>query len=229
MAVITGGSSPYCTGSLSGPISGFDTAKSISSSAEAECLWSKSPYVFIGRYISNSNTEQPGDLSVDELNYLTGADWRVAVIQHALLSGSTLTASMGTNYGNVAVNNAQSISNPRGAYIWLDIEDYSSSSDPVGFCQSWSKAVTGNSAYLPALYYGAPGLTSTQVKNLLADGYFKAAWSGCGQTTNIGESIRQGPCATNLSETCSSGHYTLTIDEDTLLSNKTVDGFVVSC
>ena len=207
---------------LTGTLVGCDTATAIGSLAEANCLWGATPYDFIGRYISNSSTESSGDLSSTELSNLVNAVWKVAIIQHALAGGTTLTASMGTTYGNNAVNNAKSIGVPRAAALWLDIENFNTTySDPMGFCKNWSAAVMADGTYVPALYYGAPGLSATQVNLLMTGGYFSDAWAGCGQATGIGESIDQGPCLTTMSANCGTA-YSVSIDEDTILSGKTV-------
>lgn len=46
---------------LTGQLTGCDANTVITSLAEATCLWNNTPYNFIGRYISNYSTEQPGD------------------------------------------------------------------------------------------------------------------------------------------------------------------------
>lgn len=213
--------------SLNGSLSGCDSNTAITSYDEALCLWNSTPYYFIFRYISNYDTEQSGDLSSYELNNLAIAGWSVGLVQHALAGGSTLTSALGTTIGNRAVNNAKSITAPTGAYLWLDIENYGSGSDPIGFCQAWSNAVKADGTFKPALYYGAPGLSISQVQSLLNNGYFMAAWAGCGQYTGIGESIDQGPCLTTMTGTCNGYTWNVPIDKDTLLSGKTVGGFVV--
>lgn len=170
------------------------------------------------RYISLGKGESSGDLSKTELNNLTIVGWKVGVVQHAYSEGTVLTASLGSTAGSNAVYNANSIGVPSGAYLWLDIEDYSSSSNVYGFCEA-----VFNSQYFPALYYGAPGLDATQVEYLLNNVYFEAAWAGCGAPTGIGEGINQGPCDTQMS--CD-GSNVVDIDEDQILSGKTVQGFI---
>ncbi len=206
--------------SYSGPLSGCDTATQITSAAEAQCLFDNTPYYFIFRYISNYASEQPGDLSHEELLNLTGAGWLVGVVQHALAGGTTVTSSLGTTMGDRAVANAKSVGVPENAWLWLDIENYNTTySKPFDFCQAWANAVKAGH-YVPALYYGAPGLSASQVKGLVSSGDFKTSWAGCGQTRGIGESINQGPCVVQASATCSGSTYTVGIDEDTLLSGK---------
>lgn len=139
-------------------------------------------------------------------------------MQHAYSEGTVLTASLGSTAGSNAVYNANSIGVLSGPYLWLDTEDYSSSSNVYGFCEA-----VFNSQYFPALYYGAPCLDATQVEYLMNNVYFEAAWEGCGAPTGIGEGINQGPCDTQMS--CD-GSNVVDIDEDQILSGKTVQGFI---
>lgn len=213
-------------GSLGYTAQGFDTDTVISSEAEASCIVSKTNYSFVGRYISLQSTEQPGDLTHTELVNLAEAFLYVALIQHALAGGTVLTQALGTTYGQHAVANAKSISAPAGAYLWLDIENYGSGSDPIGFCEAWSNAVKADGTYHPALYFGAPGLSSGNVETLVNGGYFAATWSGCGAPKGFGESIDQGPCDIQINVTCSGTEYSLSADQDTIEANS-VGGFVI--
>lgn len=205
---------------------GFDTDTQIGSQTEATCIVANTKYTFIGRYISNYSTEQPGDLDTTELLNITKGFLYVAVIQHALAAGSTLTAAVGTSMAQNAINNAKSASVPVGAYIWLDIEDYNSSSHPLDYCEAWSNTLKSDGTYHPALYFGAPGLDASQVEQLVNGGYFLASWSGCGAPKGFGESIDQGPCDITISATCSGTTYSLSADQDTIKVNS-VGGFVV--
>ncbi|SHK93561.1 protein of unknown function [Alicyclobacillus tolerans] len=202
---------------------GCDTDQQITSSNEASCLFGDTPYYFIGRYISNTSYESAEDLQSTELEYLCSQGWYVAVIQHALNSTEELTATLGTEIAKNAINNAISIGVPSGVYLWLDIENYPSSSDAIGFCRAWANEVNLNSPYYPALYYGAPGLDASQIEGLVNSTYFLAGWAGCGAPTGIGESVNQGPCDITMS--CN-GSYVVSIDEDTLLATS-LSGFVV--
>ena len=206
--------------------SGCDSDTKFTSTAESACLFGNTPYYFIGRYISNTDYEQSGDLSNTELTYLTQEGWAVAVIQHALAGGTTLTESLGVTIANNAISNAESISAPSGTTLWLDVENFAADSSAQAFCAAWGDTVNRSGNFGAGLYYGSPGLTSSEVQYLLDDQLFFWAWSGCGQVTGIGESLRQGPCDTSMSGTCNGVTYTVSIDEDTKLSTATVGGFV---
>jgi hypothetical protein len=149
----------------------------------------------------------------------------VAIIQHALAGGTVLTPALGATYGGNAISNTKSIGVPAGAYIWLDIENFGSGSDPIGFCENWAGALQVDGTYYPALYYGAPGLSSAQVQQLMSQRWFSASWSGCGAPKGIGESIDQGPCLITVSATCGGTQYSLSADQDTVQAS--VGGFVI--
>jgi len=57
--------------------------------------------------------------------------------------------------------------------------------------------------YVAALYYGASGLTASQVKGLTSSGDFNTIWAGCAKTQSIGESMNQGPSDVETSLTYS--------------------------
>ncbi|MDQ7092079.1 hypothetical protein REC12_00525 [Desulfosporosinus sp. PR] len=147
--------------------------------------------------------------------------WIAAILQCALAPDTTLNASMGTTYGNSTVSNAKSIADREQRHCGLTLKT-SILLVQMGFCQNWSAAIMAGGMYVPALYYGAPGLTASQVKLLLSGGYFSDAWAGCGQTKGIGEVMDQVPCVVKMSATCNGLIYTVDIDTDTLLAGKTV-------
>lgn len=143
---------------------GFDTATSLTASAAA--AFRASGFQFAIRYLSRSTPQASGDLSASEAAAIRSAGLALMAVQHVSPQGWVPTAPRGTQYGDAAVANAQSIGLPAGLSIWLDLEGIATgtaSGDIIAYCNAWIAPVA-QAGYRAGIYVGAScGLTADQL------------------------------------------------------------------
>jgi len=122
------------------------------------------------RYLPRNALATPsapqGDLTAPEAKAILDAGLALMPVQHVAGAGWVPSESLGTSYGQYAVQNAQAVGLPAGISVWLDLEGVAAGT-PAGtiqdYCNAWYDQVAA-AGYVPGLYVGANcGLTGTQI------------------------------------------------------------------
>ncbi len=121
---------------------------------------------------------------------------------------SAFTSESGAQRAQQAINAAESVNYPKGAYIFVDVESTGSATEQqmITWINSWSAAVQG-AGYGAGVYFGVPQpVTATDTASLLADRFWKS-YSG----TSITPTPR-GVCVIQTGTTSSMDTDTFTVD-----------------
>lgn len=165
---------------------GFDTDTKLTASTAA--AFAKAGFTFAIRYLSRGTSESSGDLTSQETRDILGAGLALMAVQHVQSSGWWPTAQLGQQYGQDAVNNAQSAGLPPGVSLWLDLEGVNtgaSASDVSAYCNAWSNEVAG-AHYLPGLYLGYDSILDIEQLDTLQIQYY---WRSGGDSEQSGSSF----------------------------------------
>jgi len=149
-------------GTVKSPFQGFD-CETVLTSAQAQ-IFKQAGYSFCIRYLSLTTPQAPGDLSNAEAVAILNAGLALMAVQHVRAEGWGPSGTMGTQDGNNAVANAQSIGLPPGINIWCDLEGIDSivSADSISkYCTDWYNSVA-QAGYVPGLYVGANAMLDGQ-------------------------------------------------------------------
>ncbi len=160
---------------------GFDTSAPLSSAQGTELRGLG--YQFAIRAVGLSADPAPSwALSADEASALRAAGLGVGIYQSYRNTG--ITAQQGTDDGNGAVKQANSIGYPAGAVLWCDLEgSYSVSSDTlIAYLNNWWTAVSG-AGYLPGIYCGPQSILSGQ--QLYSSLEFQHYWMSAANVPDI--------------------------------------------
>lgn len=156
-------------------LKGFDADTVITANAAAE--FTSNGYAFCVRYLSRSNGQQQGDLSYNEALDILNGGLALMAVQHVAPSGWQPNASLGTEYGTYAADNALSIGLPTQMNIWCDLEGIAegvAAQDVIDYCNAWYAAVE-KVGYVPGLYVGASCiLDGQQLYDLPFQHYWKS-------------------------------------------------------
>lgn len=142
----------------------FDT-DTVLTQAQARALAAQG-YVCAIRYVSRTSSNAAGDISASEAQTIIEAGLGLMLVQHCPPAYWTPTAAVGTQYGAAAAANASSVGCPRGATLWLDLENTRPGCGDqaiIAYVNSWCRAVAA-ARYLPGLYFSVDcPLTSGQI------------------------------------------------------------------
>ena len=142
----------------------FDT-DTVLTQAQAPALAAQG-YVCAIRYVSRTSSNAAGDISASEAQTIIEAGLGLMLVQHCPPAYWTPTPAVGTQYGTAAAANASSVGYPRGATLWLDLENMRPGCGDqaiIAYVNSWCRAVAA-ARYLPGLYFSADcPLTSGQI------------------------------------------------------------------
>jgi Domain of unknown function (DUF1906) len=156
-------------------LKGFDADTVITASTAAE--FASSGYAFCVRYLSRGNGQQSGDLSYNEALDILNGGLALMAVQHVAPSGWEPSASLGTEYGTYAADNALSIGLPASMNIWCDLEGVAegvAAQDVIDYCNAWYDAAE-KAGYVPGLYVGASCiLDGQQLYDLKFQHYWKS-------------------------------------------------------
>jgi hypothetical protein len=147
-------------------------------------LFRQSGYAFCLRYISLDG-EDSGDLDQDEAQAILSAGLALMPVQHVRYSGWMPDATLGTQTGKNAADNAIHVGFPVKVNIWLDLEGISSNATPdavIAYCNSWFDAVA-QADYLPGLYVGANSILDSQ--QLYSSLKFQHYWHSLSIVPNV--------------------------------------------
>jgi hypothetical protein len=106
-------------------------------------------------------------------------------VQHVRYAGWTPTASLGSQTGQAAADNAIQVGFPVKVNIWLDLEGIdpnASATDVIHYCNSWYDAVA-QVGYLPGVYVGANSILDSQ--QLYANLRFQHYWHSLSIVPNV--------------------------------------------
>ncbi len=140
---------------------GFDTDTKLDLATAK--LFRQSGYDFCLRYVS-LGSESSYDLDHDEAQAILDAGLALMPVQHVRYAGWLPDATLGTQTGQTAANNAIQVGFPPKVNVWLDLEGISSSAttqNVIAYCNSWYDAVA-QAGYLPGLYVGANSILDSQ-------------------------------------------------------------------
>ncbi|WNZ27277.1 DUF1906 domain-containing protein [Leptolyngbya sp. NK1-12] len=140
---------------------GFDTDTKLDLATAK--LFRQSGYDFCLRYVS-LGSESSYDLDHDEAQAILDAGLALMPVQHVRYAGWLPDATLGTQTGQTAANNAIQVGFPPKVNVWLDLEGISSSAtaqNVIAYCNSWYDAVA-QTGYLPGLYVGANSILDSQ-------------------------------------------------------------------
>ena len=156
---------------------GFDTTTPLS--GELAQKFSEDGYRFCLRYVSLGTDEAVCDLSYDEAVGILDAGLALMAVQHVWCPGWKPTGALGSEDGEHAAHNAQSVGLPPGINLWCDLEgvaDLTSAQDVIDYCNNWYNAVS-SAGYVPGLYVGDKAiLTADQLyQDLEMAHYWKSA------------------------------------------------------
>jgi Domain of unknown function (DUF1906) len=139
-------------------LKGFDVNTTVSAGAAA--AFAGAGYRFCIRYVRRQKAHTY-DLSAKEAKRLLSAGLGLMVVQHVAPGEWTPTAAKGTQYGNVAAEEATRIGFPSGTTVWCDLESVASDTprkQAIDYCNRWHAAVAA-AGFVPGLYVGfAAGL-----------------------------------------------------------------------
>jgi hypothetical protein len=151
---------------------GFDTDTPLTScTAKA---FHEAGFRFAIRYLSLGATEQPGDVTAEEVQAILGEGLTLMAVQHVPEPGWRPTAPLGEEYGANAACNAHSAGLPPGMNIWLDLEGVNSgspASQVSSYCNAWFEQVSA-AGYFPGLYVGAGAVLDEEQLNALQVNFF---------------------------------------------------------
>lgn len=112
--------------------------------------------IFCIRYIPRTPALIANNLSAGELQAILSAGLAVGVVQHVAEPGWKPSAALGNQYGAYAALYSSSIGYPKGANVWLDLEEVATGSNPgavINYASAWYSAVASK-GYVPGLYAG---------------------------------------------------------------------------
>jgi len=134
---------------------GFDCTAVVSDAA-AKAMRAAG-FLFCIRYLSRLSPQSGGDLSNAEANAILSGGLSLMAVQHVERSGWVPSQALGTQYGQSAVANAQTVGIPTGVNLWLDLEGIRPgvpAEDVIQYCNTWFDQVAG-AGYAPGVYVGA--------------------------------------------------------------------------
>ncbi len=161
---------------------GFDTDTKLDLTIAK--LFRQSGYSFCLRYIS-LDSENSADLDQDEAQAVLNAGLALMPVQHVRYAGWMPDASLGTQTGQTAADNAIHVGFPAKINVWLDLEGINpdATADAVlAYCNSWYAAVA-QTGYLPGLYVGANSILDSQ--QLYGDLKFQHYWHSLSIVPNV--------------------------------------------
>lgn len=161
---------------------GFDTDTKLDL-ATAQ-LFRQSGYDFCLRYLSLSG-ENSYDLDRDEAQAILEAGLALMPVQHVRYAGWMPDASLGTQTGKTAADNAIQVGFPTKVNIWLDLEGINpaaTATDVISYCNSWYEAVA-QAGYTPGLYVGANSILDSQ--QLYSSLKFQHYWHSLSIVPNV--------------------------------------------
>jgi len=161
---------------------GFDTDTKLDLATAK--LFRQSGYDFCLRYISLGD-ENSYDLDHDEAQDILNAGLALMPVQHVRYAGWLPNASLGTQTGKTAADNAVQVGFPSKVNVWLDLEGISSAAaatDVIAYCNSWYDAVA-QVGYLPGLYVGANSILDSQ--QLYSSLKFQHYWHSLSIVPNV--------------------------------------------
>jgi glycoside hydrolase-like protein len=148
--------------------------------------------VWVGRYVSLPGNSPVNDISIYELETITGAGLSASLIQHVRSGHWNPAEHSGHDDGAHAAAHALSVGYPQGCHLYLDLESMSGTAeDAIVFANQWSAAVK-DSGYRAGLYSGFDvTLTPGQ---LFHDLEFDSYWTAPGPWSVAirGSAIKQG-------------------------------------
>jgi hypothetical protein len=133
---------------------GFDSASVLS--AQTARAMNQSGFQFCIRYLSRLSPQGRGDLSNTEAKGILDGGLALMAVQHVSKPGWVPNATLGRQYGQGAVANAQSVGLPTGLNVWLDLEGINPSvshDDVIQYCNTWFDEVAG-AGYETGVYVG---------------------------------------------------------------------------
>lgn len=102
-----------------------------------------------------------GSVTSDEIDAILAAGLAFMPVTFGMKHGTPLTAALGSSYGATTVRQAQAAGIPKGATIWLDLEDCTGTDAEVeAFVNAWCDP-TGAAGYICGLYVGAGAILSS--------------------------------------------------------------------
>jgi len=147
-------------------------------------LFKQSGYDFCLRYIS-LDSEDSYDLDADEAQAILNAGLALMPVQHVRYAGWMPNATLGTQTGQSAADNAIHVGFPTKMNVWLDLEGISSDATAdtvIAYCNNWYDAVA-KVGYLPGLYVGANSILDSQ--QLYSSLHFQHYWHSLSIVPNV--------------------------------------------
>lgn len=161
---------------------GFDTDTKLDLATAK--LFRQSGYDFCLRYLSLSG-ENSYDLDREEAQAILEAGLALMPVQHVRYAGWLPDASLGTQTGKTAADNAIQVGFPSKINIWLDLEGINpaaTATNVISYCNTWYEAVA-QAGYLPGLYVGANSILDSQ--QLYSDLKFQHYWHSLSIVPNV--------------------------------------------
>ncbi|KLU62623.1 hypothetical protein CEB3_c10460 [Peptococcaceae bacterium CEB3] len=161
-------------------LNGLDSDSDLSS--EASCMWTNTPYWFLGRYLGGPC--YPGTpLSESEASTLSNTGfWLMSIYSGANYTSKdncgTQSYSQGQSDGQQAVSMAQGVGQPLHSAIYLDLEaNQLNQSNYLGYVQGWVSAVS-TGGYVPGVYSSPSQLNTIQSQSWAGNSilYWNADW-----------------------------------------------------
>jgi hypothetical protein len=130
--------------------------------------------VGIMRYVPLPGNDAAADISAAELELLCGKGLQVLLVQHCRLGPWTASAERGMGDGSVAAGFAVRCGYPRGAHLYVDLEDMAATDEAAAIhANAWGAAVVG-AGFAFGVYHGfSVPLSAEQLYHeLIADSYW---------------------------------------------------------
>ena len=176
---------------LPGGLQGFDVNQILNPSQAA--MFKLSSYDFCIRYIPRTPSLIAGNITKEEIEVITNAGLALSLVMHCPLPGWLPDEALGHQYGQYGAAYCEQVGFPKGATVWLDLEEVLPTATPeliIQYANNWFSDIE-DGGYSTGLYCGyGSGLTNEQLWELNTKNYW-AAYNTNSSIPNRGYSILQ--------------------------------------